>query len=96
VPFFGFDRVMACSRADLDRWLAELTGEGHGIATAGRTTLRFDWGELAIETEPLEPRRVALLKVQQLRVRFVPTAGAEAPARDWVTSFDRHTQRGGG
>jgi hypothetical protein len=96
VPFFGFERVMACSRADLDRWLAELTGSDPGIAAAGRATLRLDWGELAVETERLEPRRVALLKVQQLRVRFVPTPGAEVAAREWVTRFDRHTQRGGG
>jgi hypothetical protein len=96
MPFFGFERVMACSRADLARWLAELTGTDHGIAAAGRATLRLEWGELGIETEVLEPRRVALLKVQQLRVRFVAAPGVEGPARDWITRFDRHTQRGGG
>jgi hypothetical protein len=95
MPFHGFDRTMACTRADLARWLAELTGSDHGIAS-GRAALAFDWGELRIETEPMPPRRIALLRAEQLRVRFVPPEGREAEARDWITRFDHHTQRGGG
>jgi len=96
MPFHGFDRVMACSRADLGRWLRELTGSDHGVADTGGATLAFDWGALRLETEPMPPRRIALLKVQQLRVRFVPPAGLEAQARAWIERFDHHTQRGGG
>jgi hypothetical protein len=96
MPFHGFERVMACSRADLDRWLRELTGSDQGVAATGRATLAFDWGELRLETEPMPPRRIALLKVQQLRVRFVPPPGRDAEARDWIERFDHHTQRGGG
>jgi hypothetical protein len=29
-------------------------------------------------------------------VRFVAPEGREAEAREWLTAFDRHTQRGGG
>jgi hypothetical protein len=86
---------MACTRADLARWLTELTGSDHGIAS-GRASLAFDWGDLRIETEPLPPRRIALLRADQLRVRFIAPEGREAEARDWITRFDRHTQRGGG
>jgi hypothetical protein len=96
MPFFGFSRVMACDRADLARWLRELTGSDHGMASTGRAELGFDWGTLAIETEVLPPRRIALLRQRQLRVDFVPPADREAQAREWVTRFDRHTQRGGG
>lgn len=96
MPFHGFDRVMACSRADLGRWLRELTGSDHDMAVAGRAMLAFEWGVLALETEPMPPRRIALLKVQQLRVRFLPPAGRDAEARAWIEHFDRHTQRGGG
>jgi hypothetical protein len=96
VPFFGFDRVMACTRADLARWLTELTGADHGMAADGRAMLPFAWGELAMFADPLPPRRVALLKIQQMRVRFVAPEGREAEAREWLTAFDRHTQRGGG
>jgi hypothetical protein len=96
MPFHGFDRVMACSRADLGRWLRELTGSDHGVVAGGRAALVFDWGTLGLETEQMPPRRIALLKVQQLRVSFVPPAGREAEARDWIERFDHHTQRGGG
>ncbi len=95
MPFHGFDRVMSCTVDDLARWLTELTGDEHGIID-GTARLSFDWGTLVIETEPLAPRRIALLRVRQLRVRFVPPAGAEAQARTWIEGFDHHTQRGGG
>ena len=95
MPFHGFARTMACTRADLARWLVELTGSDHGIAS-GTASLQFDWGALRIETEPLPPRRIALLRSEQLRVVFVPPQGREDEAREWVTRFDRHTQRGGG
>lgn len=86
---------MSCTTGDLARWLTELTGDDHGIGR-GTATLSFDWGTLIIETEPLPPRRIALLRVRQLRVRFVPSAGTEARARAWIEAFDHHTQRGGG
>ena len=96
MPFHGFDRIMACTRADLGRWLTELTGSDHGIAATGSAELPIEGGLLRIETEPLPPRRIALMSSHQLQVVFVPPEGREAEAREWVTRFDRHTQRGGG
>ena len=96
MPFHGFDRIMACTRADLGRWLTELTGSDHGIAATGSAELPIEGGLLRIETEQMPPRRIALMRAQQLRVVFVPPEGHEAEAREWVTRFDRHTQRGGG
>ena len=96
MPFHGFERVMACSQADLARWLVELTGDDHGMAANGRADVPLCGGVLRIETERLPPLRIALLRTQQLRVRFIPPAGHEADARAWVTAFDHHTQRGGG
>lgn len=96
MPFHGFDRTMACTRADLARWLTELTGSDHGIGATGRAELPIEGGLLRIETEQMPPRRIALMRAQQLRVVFVPPEGREAEAREWVTRFDRHTQRGGG
>lgn len=96
MPFFGFDREMACSRADLARWLTELTGSDHGMAQAGRARIALPEGWVDLITEPVEPRTVGLVRMRRLRVRFVPAAGAEAAARAWVTRFDHHTQRGGG
>ena len=96
MPFHGFERTMACSRADLARWLTELTGSDHGIAASGSAELPFEWGVLRIDTRPLPPRRIALVKLQQLEVVFTPPAGGEAAAQAWLTRFDHHTQRGGG
>jgi hypothetical protein len=96
MPFFGFDRVMACSREDLARWLREFAGADHGLAQTGHAELQFDWGTLRIDTESLPPHRIALLRIRQLRVRFTPSEGAQDAARAWLTGFDRHTQRGGG
>lgn len=86
---------MSCSTEDLARWLTELTGTDHGIAS-GSAALPLGWGVLRIDTEALPPRRLALMQTRQLRVRFVAPAGREAEARDWITRFDHHTQRGGG
>ena len=96
MPFFGFDRVMGCSRADLARWLAEFAGSDHGMAATGRADIPLDWGTLGVVAEPMAPRVIALARIQQLRVRFVYPDGAQEHARDWVTRFDKHTQRGGG
>lgn len=96
MPFHGFDRTMACTRADLARWLVELTGSDHGLARSPSATLHFDWGDLRIDTEAMPPRRIALLSVRQLRVKFVTDPGLAEPARAWIEQFDRHTQRGGG
>jgi hypothetical protein len=95
MPFHGFDRVMSCTLQDLARWLTEITGASHGIE-GGAASLEFEWGALKIETEVLPQRRIALARFHQLRVRFVPPEGRETEARDWITRFDRHTQRGGG
>ena len=99
MPFFGFDRVMACSRADLARWLTELTGSDHGMAAGKQALIRFDWGQLAIETEEQPVQRFGLVRMQRLQVRFVPTPDdpdTRDAARAWITGFDRYTQRGGG
>lgn len=87
---------MACSRADLARWLTELTGSDHGMAQTGRARIDLSPGWVELVTEPVEPRTVGLVRMRRLRVRFLPSEGAEATARAWVTRFDHHTQRGGG
>ena len=51
---------------------------------------------LTIRWRVLEPRRIALLKIDQLEVEFAYPPGATALAREWIGRFDRHTQRGGG
>lgn len=96
MPFFGFDRVMGCSQADLARWLTEFSGSDHGMAQTGTALIGLPWGELKVTTEALPERQLGLARFKSLRVRFIAPEGCEALAREWVTRFDRHTQRGGG
>jgi hypothetical protein len=96
MPFFGDERVMACTRTDLARWLRQLVGEDHGIEDEGRASVRLDWGQLGIETRELAPRRIALLSLPQLNVRFLYDPALRDQAQAWIAHFDHHTQRGGG
>jgi hypothetical protein len=96
LPFHGDERVMGCSRVDVARWLVELTGSDHGLLERGCAELQLDWGVLTIETQAMPPRRVALLRLPQLAVRFRYDPAFRYQARAWITHFDHHTQRGGG
>jgi hypothetical protein len=91
---------MACTPADIERWLGEFAG-GQAI----RATLRADGAEFIVDAggwpmriavSALPPRVVALLRMPQLDVAFDFPEERAAAARDWVERFDRHTQRGGG
>lgn len=96
----AFTRTMGCSGGELAGWLpralpgATLAIESdaaHGSCCAG-----FADGELSIEWRLLPPRRIALLSVPQLEVRFC-YSGLDLARREAVqTYFDRATQRGGG
>ena len=52
--------------------------------------------ELVIAWQPLEPRRIALLSISRLRVRFEFSATTESQRRDFMRHFDLTMQRGGG
>jgi hypothetical protein len=96
MPYFGDERVMGCTREDLSRWLVELTGGDHGMLAGGCARLELDWGTLTIEARTLPPRRIALLRLPQLEVRFRYDPAFRDRARAWITHFDHHSQRGGG
>ena len=107
MPDFGDHRIMACTPADLKRWLGELCGcdpamVAPGAPSAARpgvvgaASVEADGVTLTLRWRVLEPRQIALLRIQQLELEFdYPPASAVA-ARAWIERFDRHTQRGGG
>lgn len=95
-----FTRTMGCSGSELAAWLqralpdASLAIESH--AAGGSCRASYADGELLIEWRALEPRRIALLRVPQLEVRF-SYSGLSLERRQAIQSyFDRATQRGGG
>ena len=107
MPDFGDRRTMACTPADLKRWLGELCGCDPGMpaserasgaqpGSVGAATIEAEGVNVTLRWRVLEPRRIALLSIAQLELEFsYPPAEAEG-ARAWIERFDRHTQRGGG
>jgi len=96
VPDFGDQRVMGCSRADLERWVAELLGPGVGRFVGDRLDLAAAGVPIAIVVRDLPPRTLGLIRFHELEVRFEYPPEQRAIAREWIARFDRHTQRGGG
>ena len=107
MPDFGDRRTMACTPADLKRWLGELCGCDPGMTaferasgaqpgSVGAATIEAEGVNVTLRWRVLEPRRIALLSIAQLELEFsYPSAEAKG-ARAWIERFDRHTQRGGG
>lgn len=93
---FEFEREMGCTAGELRGWLpgasrgAAIDWGPHGarLPVAGGT-VTIDWAEL-------EPRRIALVTLPRLAVRF-RAQGVDASAwHAFMRYFDLYTQRGGG
>lgn len=95
-----FTRTMGCSAAELLGWLpralpgAQLTVEPG--AGGGRCRAAYEGGELLIEWHVVAPRRIALLSIPQMEVRFSYSGLPPQRRLEIQTAFDRATQRGGG
>lgn len=96
MPFFGDTREMACTRADIERWLGEMLGAQAFARVAEGFEVPLDGFLLRIRIEPVPPRRVGLVQLRLSRVAFEYPAQHQPAAHDWIRRFDRHTQRGGG
>jgi hypothetical protein len=94
----SFERVMGCETRELLAWLpvalpnADVTVE----LAAQRAIARWPEGSLTLAWEVLEPRRIALLQIPQLRVSFRYGGFEDHRRRDIQRRFDLATQRGGG
>jgi hypothetical protein len=96
----SFTRVMGCTARELVGWLGRaLPGATLDIAAgdqAGRCHARYPDGALCVEWTVLPPRRIALLEIPQLAVRFTYFDLSEPRRQEIQLTFDRSTQRGGG
>ncbi len=91
-----FERDMACTEAE---WLGWLPGavRSHVLSLGpGRALVQIDAGELALSWSPLPPRRIALLTLPRLAVRFQFTGLDAASRLAFMRPFDLWMQRGGG
>lgn len=94
----SFERVMGCEARELLAWLpAALPGAETTLdLSRQRVHAHFPEGTLTLTWNALEPRRIARLRIPQLRVSF-RYAGIDEHHRHAIQGrFDLATQRGGG
>lgn len=94
----SFEQVMGCTVADLLRALP-VALPGADIDTdvaAGVIRGVFADGTLRLAWQPLPARRIALLEIPRLQVRFEYTGLSAERRREVQRRFDLATQRGGG
>lgn len=93
---FGFEREMGCTADELCAWLPGASG-GRAIAwRADGADIALDGGTASLDWRTLEPRRIALITLPRLHVRFA-AQGVDATAwQRFMRHFDLYTQRGGG
>ncbi|WP_235823617.1 hypothetical protein [Azohydromonas sediminis] len=91
-----FEREMGCTADELRGWLpaacrgAALAWRDGGVdVTLGAGRLRLDW-------RVLPPRRIALVVLPRLVVRFAFEGVGDEERRRFMHHFDLYTQRGGG
>lgn len=91
-----FEREMGCTEAELRSWLPGAAAGAPLSWRAGGVDVSLASGLLAIDWQVLEPRRIALVVLPRLRVRF-DLRGVDAAERQrFMRHFDLYTQRGGG
>ncbi|HYQ81960.1 MAG TPA: hypothetical protein VEP68_10670 [Anaeromyxobacteraceae bacterium] len=90
------DREMGCTRAEFMRWLGGATRQAPRRLEGEEIALAVGAGEVRIALAERPPRRIALVSVPVLAVRF-RFLGLDAPAREnFLATFDAYTRRGGG
>jgi hypothetical protein len=93
---FTFEREMGCTADELRGWLPG--------ASAGRTITWHEQGadvalgdgSVSIRWQTLDPRRIALIVLPRLQVRFLARGVDDAAWQRFMRYFDLYTQRGGG
>lgn len=93
---FAFEREMGCTAEELRRWLPGASGGRALTWRDGGADIALDDGTVSIDWQTLEPRRIALVTLPRLHVRFAARGVSEAAWQRFMRHFDLYTQRGGG
>jgi hypothetical protein len=93
---FEFEREMGCTAAELRGWLPGASGERRIERQDDGAKIELDGGHVTIAWHALEPRRIALVTLPRLHVRFEASGVDEAAWQRFMKRFDLYTQRGGG
>lgn len=93
---FVLDREMGCTREEFMRWLPGATRHAPARIEGDELSLSAGGGRVEISLCVRPPRRIAVLSLPVLAVRF-HFVGLDAPAREaFLAYFDAYTRRGGG
>jgi len=93
---FEFEREMGCTAEELRAWLPGASGGRDLTWRAQGAEVVLDAGSVSIEWHTLPPRRIALLSLPRLQVRFAASGLAASAWQRFMRYFDLYTQRGGG
>lgn len=93
---FAFEREMGCTADELIGWLPAACG-GRAVAQREQAvTVALDAGSVNIDWRVMPPRRIALIVLPRLHVRFRATNVEAESWQRFMRHFDLYTQRGGG
>ena len=92
----AFEREMGCTEEELRAWLPGASGGRPLTPDDAGADVALDGGGVALRWHRLEPRRIALLSMPRLHVRFDARDVDEATWQAFMRHFDLYTQRGGG
>jgi hypothetical protein len=93
---FALEREMGCTEAELRGWLPGASRDARIAWCEGGAEIALEGGSVSIAWRTGEPRRIALIVLPRLLVRF-EARGVEAAAwQGFMRYFDLYTQRGGG
>jgi len=92
----SFEREMGCTADELRSWLPGASGGRLVIWRDGGADIALEGGTITIDWQALEPRRIALITLPRLQVRFAARGVGDGAWQRFMRHFDLYTQRGGG
>jgi hypothetical protein len=91
-----FEREMGCTADELRAWLPGASGGRTIEWHAERAEVAIGEGGATLQWRTLPPRRIALITLPRLQVRFAAQGVDEDAWQHFMRHFDLYTQRGGG
>jgi hypothetical protein len=91
-----FEREMGCTAEELRAWLPGASGGRTIRWQADGAEVTIEGGRATLSWRALPPRRIALITLPRLHVRFAAESIGEAAWQRFMRHFDLYTQRGGG
>lgn len=92
----AFEREMGCTETELRGWLPGASRDACIEWRDAGAEIALATGTVSITWRRGEPRRIALVTLPRLHVRFESRGVDEAAWQRFMHFFDLYTQRGGG